>query len=484
MNIKEKLELELDHFIDTLRTGELNERDMAKLDERLRTDPDLRSRYRARMRMESNLLSVYQSEQTAIVPPIHTMGEKDTPRRWWYMAAGVGIAATLVFSIITLFQTPNNPMTPAVARVEVQSEASWSGNLPINQNGELSAGIIDLRTGVAEIRFASGVRVSLEAPVRLDLIDPMRCRLLEGSIIVEVPNGAEGFIVDTPEGHAVDYGTNFAVTVDKETNTSEFGVISGEIAVHHTKNHKSKTLLTGEAVRLTAENIVTVDTPFGKKSDVLTAPNSLRLRTNGRETSIIRNDQREQWLSPDLLMVKADVRFKDESQLKTEHIPKDRRSLFGFDLGELEKQRIRSAKIRLNIVPSGLGFASFLPETSHFEIYGIRDKIGLENCWTTSLNWADAPGSVANGVKIDDSEVELLGTFEIPKGRQEGSVTLATDRLVDYLVSDTTGEVGFLVVMTNIPKREWSLVHAFASSSHHHASGPTLEIELEETKEE
>ena len=163
-------------------------------------------------------------------------------------------------------------------------------------------------------------------------------------------------------------------------------------------------------------------------------------------------------------------------------MPKDRRALIGFNLGGLDKQRIRSAKIQMNIVPSDLGFASFLPEISHFEIYGIKDEIGLENWWATSLMWKDAPGSLANGVEIDDSEVELLGTFEIPKGRLEGSVTLATDRLVDYLLSDTTDEVGFLVVMTTIPKKKWSLVYAFASSSHHDAAGPTLEIELEKPK--
>lgn len=480
MSINETQEIELDRFIDSLRSGKLDESEMTKLDERLREDADFRQLYRARVRMESNLLSVYQLEEKAITPPVITNTKTRNLRSFWYMAAGAGIAATLILSFLTLFQEAKTPIIPAVAKIEVESEASWAGMLPFTANGDLGAGEIYLKTGVAEIRFVSGVRVSLEAPARLDVINPMRCRLIEGNIIVEVPDGAEGFIVDTPEGHAVDYGTNFAVTVNNENQTSKFVVINGEIAVHHKSTQISKTLLTGESVRLTKKDIVTVKPSFGKESNTQTLNNSLRLRTNGRETSIVRNDQRELWLSPDLLMVKADVRMKNENSLSPILLPKERRSLIGFNLGGLNTQRIHSAKFRLNIVPSGLGFASFLPDTCHFEVYGIKEKPNLESWWTTTLKWRDAPGSIVGGVEIDYSEVDLLGTFDIPKGRLEGSVIFTTDRLIKYLKNDTTDEVGFLIVMTTIPKKQWSLVHAFASSTHHNAAGPSLEIELEE----
>jgi hypothetical protein len=484
MSIDKNNEQELDHFIDALRTQTITANEVARLDERLRNDADFRRLYRARMRMESNLLSVYQVEQASIVPPVMNQNAGGNPRGWWHMAAGAGIAAVVILSLSIFFQNPESPITPTVARIEVQNDASWVGMLPLNEKGELGKGEIYLKTGVAEIQFVSGVTISLEAPVRLDLIDAMRCRLLEGNIVVEVPDGAEGFIVDTPEGHAVDYGTNFAVTVNGENNTTEFGVISGEIAVHHKATKSSKTLLTGKAARLTAGGIVSINSPFKKALGIQNGSDFIRLRTNGRETSIVRNDQRDQWLSPDLLMVKADVRLKDESSLRPILIPKDRRSLIGFNLGEIDKQRIHSAKLRLNIVPSGLGFASFLPETSHFEIYGIKDKPDLESWWKDSLNWNDAPGSLENNAIIDNSEVHLLGTFEIPKGLLEGSINFSTDRLVKYIEQDTTNEIGFLIVMTTIPKKEWSLVHAFASSSHNGAAGPTLDIEYDELEVE
>ncbi|MFT5905067.1 MAG: hypothetical protein ACI9E1_000657, partial [Cryomorphaceae bacterium] len=161
MSINETQEIELDRFIDSLRSGKLDESEMTKLDERLREDADFRQLYRARVRMESNLLSVYQLEEKAITPPVITNTKTRNLRSFWYMAAGAGIAATLILSFLTLFQEAKTPIIPAVAKIEVESEASWAGMLPFTANGDLGAGEIYLKTGVAEIRFVSGVRVSL-----------------------------------------------------------------------------------------------------------------------------------------------------------------------------------------------------------------------------------------------------------------------------------------------------------------------------------
>jgi len=477
MNMKENQEHKLDHFIDALRSDDLDHQDVSEMEELLKSDPELRRRYRARMRMESNLLSVCQSEQDVISPPAVSGPANHPSKRWWYLAAGAGIAATLMFSVLMFSKNTASTPSPAVARLETQSQTSWAGTLPLTGNAELGPGEIDLRTGVAEIRFASGVLLSLEAPARLKLIDPMRCRLLTGSVVVDVPDGAEGFTIDTPEGHVVDPGTSFVLSVNDET--SEFGVISGKISVHHSGTGGEKTLVTGEGARLTSAGIVALERPFAQKTSNRTDQNFRRLKTEGRELSIVRNDQRELMLSPDLLMVKTDKPVTDESRLPVELIPKDRRSLIGFNLDGMDNGRIRSAKLRMNLVPSGLGFASFLPNSCSFEIYGIKDDASRESWWSGSLNWKDAPGSLARGNGIDHSEVELLATFEIPKGQQEGPITIETDDLIEYLKRDTTGEVGFLVVMTTVPKRSWSLVHAFASSEHHDAAGPTLEVELE-----
>ena len=54
----------------------------------------------------------------------------------------------------------------------------------------------------------------LEAPAQLELVSTMRCRLLDGVALMDVPDSAIGFVVEAPSGYAIDYGTRFAVTVD------------------------------------------------------------------------------------------------------------------------------------------------------------------------------------------------------------------------------------------------------------------------------
>ncbi|MFK7909281.1 MAG: FecR domain-containing protein [Akkermansiaceae bacterium] len=473
--------LELDRFFEAARSGALSTADVEAMEERLKSDSDLRRRYRAHVRMESNLLSLCQLEQTDIAPPALAIASDQQSRRWWYLAAVGGLAAAIMMAMVFYFQGQEDSKDPVIAQIEAQSGTSWAGTLPSSGKSGLSAGIIDLRTGVAEIRFVSGVLLSLEAPARLNLLDPMRCQLIHGRVVVDVPEGAEGFIVDTPIGHVVDHGTSFAVTVDGRNRTSEFGVISGKISLHHTKTQKKKFLTAGESARMTFLGIEDLGAVFANTRPDQTDANLLSIRTRGRETSIIRNDQRAEFLSSDMLMVKTDIRMMNEHLLPPEDMPKDRRSIIGFHLDGVDVAHVRKAKLRLNLVPSGLGFATFSPNVSSFEVYGIKDDADMEKWRMQDLKWNDAPGSLDKGNGINHSEVELLGSFDVPKGIQDGTISIEAERLTEYIREDTTGEVGFLLVMTTVPKREWSLVHAFASSKHHTIAGPTLEIELEDT---
>ena len=79
---------------------------------------------------------------------------------------------------------------------------------------------------------------------------------------------------------------------------------------------------------------------------------------------------------------------------------------------------------------------------------------------------------------VNPAEVTLLGKFEIDRGRQRGRCKIETDELRDFLRSDTTGVAGFLVVRETYGTGNHSLVHAFASSHHPEASGPSLEVTL------
>jgi hypothetical protein len=155
-----------------------------------------------------------------------------------------------------------------------------------------------------------------------------------------------------------------------------------------------------------------------------------------------------------------------------------RRALFNINLGDLKGRMIESARLNLNLVPSGIGFAAYLPEAITFAVYGITDE-SREKWDSENPKWDKAPGYRADDKNaVNGAEVTLIGKFEINRGQQTGRCTIETKDLLEFLRSDTTGTSGFLIVRETYGIGENSLVYAFASSQHPETSGPSLEVIL------
>lgn len=362
------------------------------------------------------------------------------------LAAGLLVAAGL-----QLWTAASAEKTIAV--LASGENAAWESSLPTTPGSELTAGSLRLISGIATIRFDSGAQVTLEAPSHLVLDNPMRGQLLAGSAVIDVPDSAVGFVIETPDGYAVDHGTQFSVLVDQKQRRSSFEVLSGEISVYASDST--------DEVRLTEEQSAAVTAHGVEKRDRLESegmleqlPDVVRLVTNGRATSIIRSND-SSYLHPDFLMAKlesADAGF-------------DRRSLFAFDLARLDLSFMKSARLRLNLVPSGLGSAVRLPKANQFAIYGITDESAAN--WQVGCDWEIAP-SPENGV--------LLGTFEVPRSQQRGAFGIESKELLQFLRSNQNGSVTFLLMRQTGELQRGGLVHSFASDFHPEASGPVLEL--------
>jgi len=473
--------LDLDLFLDRLRSGELGAEEAAAFERCLLADPEFRRRYRERMRLEANLLSIFQTMRPEIAPPLMVAPRPSGLRHWWIPVISAGLAAVLAIGFFMGLGRNARSQPPVIARVESSSEAGWSNLSSAGAGAELGAGEIELRNGLAGLRFTSGVLLTLEAPARLELIDPMHCRLHHGIAVVQVPENAKGFTLETPDGHVVDHGTRFSVTVDERQPVADFEVLDGLISVHHPKSGSIVELTESMAARLTSSGIQKLATQPSQTLEARTVPALMRLKTHGRETSIVpirAGMELEHLLDPDLLMVKKDLTRVGWTASKPAHFARDRRSLIGFNLSETHPSEVSTARVRLNLVPTKLGFASSLPEYCTFELYGIRDDASLEAWSSKNLRWEDAPGSVGMGSDIDGTEVRLLASVEIPRGRVSGPVLFESKDLTAFIREDKTGDVGFLLVRATPPLDSWSLVHAFAASTHPDAAGPTLELEM------
>ncbi len=113
---------------------------------------------------------------------------------------------------------------------------------------------LDLKTGSLRFRISSGAVVDVEGPVALELVDPMRLRLLRGNVTTDVGTEARGFVVDTASACVLDMGTRFGVSVGNDGST-DIVVLQGEVEVHRagqplTPESRLASLFEGEAVRM------------------------------------------------------------------------------------------------------------------------------------------------------------------------------------------------------------------------------------------
>ncbi len=445
--------------------GEVSETEAAELDRLLEADPDLRREFVIAAAMDTGLRDVAfehaiddavdPARGSAVTPTAITRklpaGKNVLPLILLAIAASI---LAIVFVAPALL-APQSAESAAVATLLSTENAAWESSLPTTPGSDLTPGLMKLVAGIATVQFRSGAEVMIEAPANLVLISPMRGRLLDGAAVVSVPKPAIGFVLETPDGYVVDHGTEFAVKVAGEGKPSDFEVINGEISVHLASTGEKVRLTDRQSASISEQKLTSFDGQLVERT-IQESPRVLRVGTEGRATSVIRNNKRKKRHHPDLLMVKRGAAG-----------PWDQRSMFSFDVSKIDFDAVKSARLRLNLVPSGIGFASRLPKINRFAVYGLTNE--AKSDWVIESLWEDAPGP-EDGV--------LLGTFEIPRSVQRGSFGIENELLLEFLKAHSDGSVTLIIDRETgqIEGEGPGLVHAFASDSHPEASGPILEF--------
>lgn len=109
----------------------------------------------------------------------------------------------------------------SIARISRAVDAQWqevTGQVTVGS--ELYAGPMSLIKGFAEITLDNGIRVLLEAPVKMDLEEEGWIYLEKGRLVANIEQSTQKrFVVRTPSATIVDFGTEFGVEVDSEGMT-------------------------------------------------------------------------------------------------------------------------------------------------------------------------------------------------------------------------------------------------------------------------
>jgi hypothetical protein len=439
--------------------GKLDEDSVQQLNDLLASDPDLRREFAHATNVDAALREVsIERLIDEVQGRAEPVGRKANSKLSWLITAMLTASALLA---VGLWMQQPQP----IATILSSEDAAWESTLPTSPGAELTAGVLDLKTGLATIQFRSGAELTVEAPAQLQLLTDMRARLNSGAAVMNVPESATGFVLETPDGYAIDYGTRFAVSIDALRSRSDFELIEGEIEVHQPATGKWLRLdEVGAVASIFAESIQILEVE--RIDEPSAAPDNasgqvLRISTRGRCGVALVNEQRR----------KKSIRPGYLYASHTNNGKWDHRSFFEFDVTSFVGEELTGVKLRLNQVQSHRGSASLLPKLNQFEIYGMTNS--AKSNWTPDAMWDVAPAP-EDGV--------LVGTFEIPRSKMRGTIEIETPEIFSFVKAHGNSSITFILVRKTgrIGGAGSAMPHTFASNTHPEAVGPTLELKLKQ----
>lgn len=453
-----------DDRIQRALDGLLSPEEMAALQADVVRDEQLRAAYVDQVWLHASLKAHREALVDLLDAPAPEAGK--IVRRWpaavW--AAGIAAGVTLLASI-ALFGRGTFFHRPVATLVQVEN-CKWAGSdLPTAVNSPLSAGTLSLVEGIATLRFKNGATVTIEAPTKLEILNAMHCRLIEGSLVAEVPEPAHGFAIDTPDIKVVDLGTKFGVTTASNGN-SQVHVFKGEVEIDGLPSGDHKRLKEGKGLNVGSGSTAAGQEPtqgqqVREEGGWTAIPTSFG---RGKDGYARRGDNGAPMGSHPLLIVKHTDLAPGRNN--------ERRAIVTFDVSQFATANAREAQLVLDPQPSGFGFSTLVPD-SRFAVYGLTDE-SLDGWNEKEMRWATLPGCTDEGP--DPNRATKVGEFWIPRGGSGGPITIRGEALAEFVRKDTNGMISFVIVRETGETDTSGLAHAFASREHPTGRPPTLRL--------
>ena len=456
-------------FLAGALEGQLDEAERHAFNQILASSAEARREYRAMMEMHARLHLEYTGGGGVDFMPDARPNRPEPPSRQTFWPGWVAAAAAVIALLAVLFWPDRGGATKSFATIQTAASARWGGSdLPTREGSRLSQGTLRLEEGLAMIRFDSGAELSLEAPVEIQLIDAMNCRITHGTAVAHVPDSATGFRLGTPSAMVIDYGTRFAVSVDPQSGGTRTQVFEGLVDVENPSTGERVSLKSGQRASVQGAQTGPVAEGFDERFQISpsesTPAGANWLRLPATKDAYIG------------FILKTD---SDELlYLKNGKAGFHRKAYLGFDLSGIDASRITSAGLHLQFEPTGLGLASHVPDAT-FSVFGLAsgDQPWDEN----NLRPHNAPANIkGSGAGLVTDQVRKLGSFVIPQGVQRGRFGIEGEILSTYLREHAGSTITLIIVRETVETNSAGLIHGIASHRHPVLPAPTLAIQMRE----
>ena len=264
--------------------GDATEQERGELLALLESNPDLRREFAAQISMIGALSSVAEPEPRWLDLFGDLGGSESNPedfeahamarineaealpvRRKILRFFALGAAAAALVLVSLHFAPKPTPREPAgfaevvsgnsrVIAVVTGSEGLSPRDKTMENGTFLPPGLIEQEQGWLGIQTLTGVSITLTAPFRVSLVSPERVYVELGQARVHVPEGAEGFVMESRSFEVLDLGTEFATHVNAD-GTGSCRVFEGKADVSFLdglrQSSATRRVSAGEAVKIT-----------------------------------------------------------------------------------------------------------------------------------------------------------------------------------------------------------------------------------------
>ena len=152
----------------------------------------------------------------------------------------------VVFSYV-IFRSFRSVEQSVIATITDSRDAIWSDESDgLLASDEIGVGILRLESGAAKLEYRHGVVLSLVGPAEFEIFSQDRGALRYGEMAAYVPDGAEGFRVETPTAGVTDLGTEFGVSVNAQGQTS-LSVFDGKVELSSSSDSEIEIVSAGQS---------------------------------------------------------------------------------------------------------------------------------------------------------------------------------------------------------------------------------------------
>ncbi|RYD38302.1 MAG: hypothetical protein EOP87_01845 [Verrucomicrobiaceae bacterium] len=234
------MDQELHDLAEGYIADELDDIGLARLEQRLGSSEEDRLAFLSHLEVHSGLAWENRGSREPVIP---FPSPRPHPVRVW--ALPIAALVTLL-AIISLLLLRSHASPAGIAMVKANLHGLWADGSQVRMDAVLAAGIWELQSGLVELETGTGTTLLLEGPASIQLNDKLHARLISGNLVVRMPKGKSGFVVDLPRMKVTDLGTEFGVSVSAD-GESRVQVYDGKVRAE-SKGSPRQELAAGETV--------------------------------------------------------------------------------------------------------------------------------------------------------------------------------------------------------------------------------------------